>query len=264
MFRFFRKIRYHLFNEKNLSKYFFYAIGEIILVVIGILIAVGIGEWRQDLKKQIELTSYYQGLHYDLNEDKERLESLILLFENASSGIINELDKMQLQSYNKDSLYSNVSSWMVYVTEFKPNKPTFTEILSSGKLQLFKSKKIKKQVLKVYGNLYPEVEFRQNASNEFIRNNRTESLMGTYRWLDVLNNDAFVETDVRLNNPKVQFDHAWLADKQSEKYIRFENYLTVTLAAYQGFLLRYKNVKIEVELLLADLSAELAKSETSS
>ena len=50
MLKFFRKIRYQLLNEKKLNKYIFYAIGEILLVVIGILIAVAIGEWRQDIK----------------------------------------------------------------------------------------------------------------------------------------------------------------------------------------------------------------------
>ena len=52
MIKFFRKIRYQFLNEKKLNKYILYAIGEILLVVIGILIAVGIGEWRQDIKKE--------------------------------------------------------------------------------------------------------------------------------------------------------------------------------------------------------------------
>lgn len=51
MLKFFRKIRYQLLNAKKFNKYILYAIGEILLVVIGILIAVGIGEWRQNIKK---------------------------------------------------------------------------------------------------------------------------------------------------------------------------------------------------------------------
>ena len=157
MIKFFRKIRQGLLRENKFSKYLIYAIGEIVLVVIGILIAVGIGEWRTDIRNQRELASYYEGILYDLTQDKERLESLAIIFETASIGISEEIDKMQLDSYNLDSLYSNVPAWMVYVTEFSPNKPTFTEILSSGKLQLFKNESIKKQLLKVYSNLYPEM-----------------------------------------------------------------------------------------------------------
>ena len=50
-----------MLNQKKLKKYIFYAIGEILLVVIGILIAVGISEWRQNVKKHRELISYYNG-----------------------------------------------------------------------------------------------------------------------------------------------------------------------------------------------------------
>ena len=179
------------------------------------------------------------------------------LFEKASIGLSKEIDNMQLESYNLDSLYSNVPSWMVYVTEFSPNKPAFTEILSSGKLQLFKNEEIKKQMLKIYSNLYPEMQFRQRASNEFIRSNRTENLMDTFRWLEILSNDGRSSTDVNLKNPMAEFNHDWLKDKQSEKYLRFENYLTVTLAAYQGFILRYRSNSVEVELLLSQIKTEL-------
>ena len=48
MIKFFRKIRYDLMGENKTGKYFKYAIGEIILVVIGILIAIQLNEWRNE------------------------------------------------------------------------------------------------------------------------------------------------------------------------------------------------------------------------
>ena len=257
MLRFFRKIRYYLLDEQKLNKYFFYAIGEILLVVIGILIAVGIGEWRQGINESKELNSYYNGLLYDLEQDKQRLQDLISIYETASKGITSEINKMQLDEYNLDSLYSNVPAWMVYVTEFTPNKPTFTEILSSGKLILFKNDKIKTQLLIVYSKLYPELIFRQNASNEFIRSNRTEGLMDTYRWLQILENDGKERTSLNLEHPIRPLNHDWLKDKGSLKYLKFENYLTVTLAAYQGFLIRYRGIISEVETLTTMIENEL-------
>jgi hypothetical protein len=134
MIKFFRLIRQRLLNHGKFSKYSVYAIGEILLVVIGILIAVGIGEWRQNIKKEKELQGYYQGVKYDLNQDKIRMSALDSLYKNAERGILREIDKMQLKSYNQDSLYSNVPAWMVYVMAFTPGNSTFTEIVSSGKL----------------------------------------------------------------------------------------------------------------------------------
>ena len=50
MIKFFRKIRRKLLTENKISKYLLYAIGEIILVVIGILIALQVNNWNEDRK----------------------------------------------------------------------------------------------------------------------------------------------------------------------------------------------------------------------
>jgi len=259
MLKFFRKIRYLLLEERRLGKYFFYAIGEILLVVIGILIAVGIGEWRLDIKKEKELLSYYQGIHYDLNQDKTKLDSLSLIYETAIIGIVKEIDKMQLDSYNEEVLYSNVSSWMVYTIAFTPNTTTFTEIVSSGKLQLFKNKRLKSQILNIYSNLYPELQFRENTINEFIRNLRTNVLMDTYRWMKIIDNDGKIKTDLKLKNPKFHINHDWLKDKQSEKYLEFENYLNLLRTAYLDNLKRFENLKIKIDDFVPLVDKEIEK-----
>ena len=50
MIKFFRKIRYNLMEQNKTGKYFKYAIGEIVLVVIGILIALSINNWNEERK----------------------------------------------------------------------------------------------------------------------------------------------------------------------------------------------------------------------
>ena len=68
MIKFFRKIRQKLLSEDKFSKYLLYAIGEIILVVIGILIALQINNWNQNrLNKQLE-SQYYERLLEDVRE----------------------------------------------------------------------------------------------------------------------------------------------------------------------------------------------------
>jgi hypothetical protein len=54
MIKFFRKIRRQLFSENKFSKYLLYAIGEILLVVIGILIALSINNWNEKGKKKTQ------------------------------------------------------------------------------------------------------------------------------------------------------------------------------------------------------------------
>jgi hypothetical protein len=71
MIKFFRKIRQNLLSEGQTGKYLKYAIGEIILVVIGILIALQLNDWN-DSQKQLKLENeYYCRLLEDSELDKE-------------------------------------------------------------------------------------------------------------------------------------------------------------------------------------------------
>ena len=53
MIKFFRKIRYDLLEKNKIEKYLKYAIGEIVLVVIGILIALSINNWNEQRKVKL-------------------------------------------------------------------------------------------------------------------------------------------------------------------------------------------------------------------
>jgi len=57
--KFFRKIRQNLLVENKKGKYFKYAIGEIVLVVIGILIALSISNWNEKRKINEEIKSVF-------------------------------------------------------------------------------------------------------------------------------------------------------------------------------------------------------------
>lgn len=54
MIKFFRKIRKNMIKENRTSKYLVYAIGEIVLVVIGILIALQVNNWNEERKTRLD------------------------------------------------------------------------------------------------------------------------------------------------------------------------------------------------------------------
>ncbi|MDG1527624.1 MAG: DUF6090 family protein [Polaribacter sp.] len=68
MIKFFRHIRKSLLMKNNTSKYFKYAIGEIVLVVIGILIALSINNWNQNRLDKIKSEEYHQRIVEDLDQ----------------------------------------------------------------------------------------------------------------------------------------------------------------------------------------------------
>ena len=73
MIKFFRKIRYHLMEKNKTGKYFKYAIGEILLVVIGILIALSINNWNEQRIKDNNLAKIHERLIIDIDNDLREL-----------------------------------------------------------------------------------------------------------------------------------------------------------------------------------------------
>jgi len=92
MIKFFRKIRYDLMKKNKTGKpalpagrYFKYAIGEIVLVVIGILIALSINNWNEQRKTRLSESDLYNRIIMDLQIDENRLNEHILYYKKDQS-----------------------------------------------------------------------------------------------------------------------------------------------------------------------------------
>ncbi|MDF0718210.1 DUF6090 family protein [Muricauda sp. 334s03] len=75
MIKFFRKIRQRLLNENRFSKYLLYAIGEIVLVVIGILIALQINNWNESRRSQEKMDNYFDKILVEMRQKSRVLKS---------------------------------------------------------------------------------------------------------------------------------------------------------------------------------------------
>ena len=105
MIKFFRKIRQNLLMENKTGKYFKYAIGEIILVVIGILIALQINNWNEARKVKKQETQIYTELKSDLIQTKNDIQKTILQHKKilkSTQQLINDISNKK--SYS-DSIY---------------------------------------------------------------------------------------------------------------------------------------------------------------
>ena len=88
MIKFFRTIRQQLLSENKFRKYLLYAIGEIVLVVIGILIALSINNWNEDQKKDISNTKFLKNLSYEIELDKTVFTEKINNYEQINESLI--------------------------------------------------------------------------------------------------------------------------------------------------------------------------------
>jgi len=76
MIKFFRKIRQKFISENKFSKYLLYAIGEIVLVVIGILIALSINNWNENNKNAHWEQRFLNDLKNELDSDQIQLNTI--------------------------------------------------------------------------------------------------------------------------------------------------------------------------------------------
>ena len=83
MINLFKKVRKNLLSENKLGRYLFYALGEIILVVVGILIALQINIWNENRKKEILELSLLREMKSNLKSDISDIEENIYFAENG-------------------------------------------------------------------------------------------------------------------------------------------------------------------------------------
>lgn len=109
MIKFFRKIRQKLLSENKFSRYLIYAIGEIVLVVIGILIALQINNWNEERKEAVRQTKHIEQLLQDARIDSvfytsrldhfaRQLKAYKELIGMCDAGAVRAEDKVPLPS----------------------------------------------------------------------------------------------------------------------------------------------------------------------
>lgn len=156
MIKFFRKIRQRLLTENNLSKYLFYAIGEIVLVVIGILIALQINNANEAGKERAREISYLRNLKADLYKEVGNNEQFAAYHFKKAEACSALLTSKAPETIEEVQVYTDRYELVFVWHAFVPNNNTFKELLSSGNLNLIKNDPIKNGLLeldKLYANI---------------------------------------------------------------------------------------------------------------
>ena len=163
MISFFRKIRQHLLSENKFSKYLLYAIGEIILVVIGILIALQVNNWNQDriLKKQEELL--LQEINAEFKYNKTELESTLLRYDQSRGSLskIIALFPIDVKSVDLDSL-GNFLDQTHFTGNYDYSNLSLEKIRSAATFDIISNNELRNSLLQwnVILSDYLEVEKR--------------------------------------------------------------------------------------------------------
>ncbi|MBC2846386.1 DUF6090 family protein [Winogradskyella flava] len=145
MIKFFRQIRYDLMKQNKTSKYFKYAIGEIILVMVGILLALGINNWNQDRLYDKQELNYLGNLKEELANNLDQLSAIDSVYsyfekENIKGMTLLKNSPSIYEFKTIDSLVSTM--WMT----FQVTSSTYNEMLNNGSFYTLKNKTLKNQI----------------------------------------------------------------------------------------------------------------------
>lgn len=104
MLKFFRKIRYKLFKENRMKQYSLYALGEIILIVVGILIALQISNWNEKKKSSVLGNEMISEIKNGIGSDLSELDKFISYQQQVFKSQLIVSDWLQKKDPYHDSL----------------------------------------------------------------------------------------------------------------------------------------------------------------
>jgi len=254
MIKFFRKIRQRLLSENKTGTYFKYAIGEIVLVVIGILIALQINNNNTyNEQRRLEQT-YLLSLQSEFVTNLEKINNC--LTENSNQ--VKAVEKMftLFDTNVRDTISEKETSAIIYsvfkgVATYIPSKGVLTDIISSGNLNLIRNDALRQKIASFESSL------------DFLKMQAVSSHEMQKELQKQLNENGTVRKV--LINRGFNFEHQSISNSASNKKvfssIKFENtlldfYLTINATNGQRF---FGGIKEQIEQILVDLDSEILK-----
>lgn len=242
MIKFFIKIRQRLLTENKFSKYLLYAFGEIVLVVIGILIALQINNWNENRKELILELQMLKNLEKDLEENVSRIKSMI--FTDSTILAQNKI-LLSLLEDEKSVFHDSLQYYFGDINRygaFFPQKMTYETLKSKG-LGIIKNDSLKNKITILFDDMY--------VSNNYITELRKEIYINT--------NSIFnkrlktIEIETFKKNPN-NFESLKLD-------LEFVNNLSHICAESYNFLRMSESFLEQTEIVRLNLVAEIKRLE---
>jgi len=163
----FRKLRFRFIQKQSFRKYLIYAIGEIILVVLGILIALQINNHNEQSKNNTEQQKILKSLHKDFGKNQFKIMETIQHQNDVveySSRLISIL-KNKTAGTERDSIGTYITDGALSTWNIEPVMGTYDALIGSGKLNLIKNDALIRHLAEFNAEFENEFEDSEASSN---------------------------------------------------------------------------------------------------
>lgn len=249
MIKFFRQIRQNLIMDNKTSKYLKYAIGEIILVVIGILIALSINNWNEN---RINKKNVHHMLKAIKAENQINIEELAVMIEDSNhvrKTLIQLLSSMGENFHEKDEyIIDSLFFEGLSITLFDPNKASFTNLINSGHIKYIRNP-ILHDLLLEWSSILDNLKSSQATT---LYSFKTMVIPHFYDKISLVKIDRKFDIDENLPASAFQWDN-----RQALNSMKTENILEDHLYNLEKIEKSYERFYKELKLLNVNIEKEI-------
>jgi hypothetical protein len=250
MIKFFRKIRQNLLMENKTGKYLKYAIGEIVLVMIGILLALQINNWNEKRKETNQTIGLLENMIKDLKTDISNLDREINNFNQHINSSRMLLISEDYQLFSSDSIYNLLPT---NSTRYKIVNLSYEKLKNVGATKILDSEELLKSITSYYTNGANLLEMGVSWDFEYALKAADYWRLGEHFEAPILNDSLsmpFLENELERKTTFIQE----LSSIKSRNRIRYAISRKLSVIGI------FKRVKSFAEELVESIEQELEKT----
>tara|TARA_R110002111_G_C5855197_1_gene360113 strand:- start:10 stop:735 length:726 start_codon:yes stop_codon:yes gene_type:complete len=228
--------------ENKTGKYFKYAIGEIILVVIGILIALQINNWNENRKNKIAEADYYCRILDDFELNEKLIDDTTKLIDikiELCKELILDLNKIPNE---RDEI---LNKFVIALRQdvFVPSNIAFEDITSSGQLKLLTDLNLKNRLIQHSTFLNNILNLLQENRNEILKRMSDYELIVDFGYQDINYLNQVLGKELVDLLPK----NDWTNEPNNPIFVKFQDNLVVFIAMLIRQKQHLSNLKKEMQ-----------------
>lgn len=221
-----------MLNENKFSNYFLYSIGEILLVVIGILIALSVNNWNTERKNENMRTSFLVKLDLELDYNNNRLNELSKIYNNILERNFKLYDTL-LVGISSQNVEEYLNNGYFTASTLNLSISTFEQMKSTGNLHTLTADTLL-NAIETYYKLCEREEFYVIQTNALVMDNTI---------LEIDKGISKAQLDYVIKGLQYALQkNAWLLDNQSEEYAELTRELFITNGSIHDIINRINRI----------------------
>lgn len=221
MIKIFRDVRQNLLSRGSTGRYLKYALGEIILVVIGILLALGINNWNEERKNTAKAEKHLETIRLNLQDDIKQAENLLLETQTT----LDHANTFFAQFKTLQSVDNNLQMYLIYLMferSIEVNETGLNALLSADGMSLI-DEELQVKILAYYRHI-DQLKRREENANTEIKEIFEPYVKANYFWIYNKTNPWHRQIEYYKDDPRPLKDmdlklRSVIEDKQLEMMV---------------------------------------------